>query len=102
MLLDKSEQRPLCSSFPTSTRFTGIAVGFPALTTGIFFVKAFQQNRTQNDLGAAFSCAKREESTNMDNHTKRSVYNGYEERIMTGQELFDHFVNAYECFGRHL
>ena len=37
----------------------------------------------------------------MDEHTKRPVYNGYEERIMTGQELFDYFANAYECFGRH-
>ena len=32
---------------------------------------------------------------------KRPVYNGYEEKYMTGQEVIDTFSQAYECFGRH-
>ena len=32
---------------------------------------------------------------------KRPVYNGYEEKYMTGQEIIDTFSNAYERFGRH-
>lgn len=32
---------------------------------------------------------------------KRPVYNGYDEKYMTGQEIIDTFSKAYECFGRH-
>lgn len=32
---------------------------------------------------------------------KRLVYNGYDEKYMTGQEIIDTFSEAYELFGRH-
>lgn len=32
---------------------------------------------------------------------KRTVYNGYEEKLWTGLEIKKHFENAYLCFGRH-
>ncbi len=32
---------------------------------------------------------------------KRPVYNGYEEKYMTGQEIINTFSKAFECFGRH-
>jgi len=31
----------------------------------------------------------------------RDVYNGYEELFMTGEEIKEHFKNAYERFGKH-
>jgi len=33
--------------------------------------------------------------------TKREVYNGYEEKFLTGSEIKELFSNAYECFGKH-
>ena len=32
---------------------------------------------------------------------KRSVYGGYEEKYMTGAEIFEYFSDAYLTFGRH-
>lgn len=32
---------------------------------------------------------------------KRAVYNGYEEKYMTGNEIFVFFKDAYGTFGRH-
>lgn len=32
---------------------------------------------------------------------KRPVYNGYEERFLTGKAIKQLFSNSYECFGRH-
>lgn len=32
---------------------------------------------------------------------KRDVYNGYEEKFLTGNELKVLFANSYECFGKH-
>lgn len=32
---------------------------------------------------------------------KRPVYNGYEEKYLTGQQIFDLFSSSYECFGKH-
>ena len=32
---------------------------------------------------------------------KREIYNGYEEKNITGIEIKKYFENAYECFGRH-
>lgn len=31
----------------------------------------------------------------------RAVYNGYEEKFMTGKEIKDYFRDAYSRFGRH-
>jgi hypothetical protein len=33
--------------------------------------------------------------------TKRDVYNGYEEKFLTGAALEDLFSTSYECFGKH-
>jgi hypothetical protein len=33
--------------------------------------------------------------------TKRALYNGYEEKMWTGQEISNYFSNTYECFGKH-
>lgn len=33
--------------------------------------------------------------------TKREVYNGYEEKFLTGTEIKELFSDAYECFGKH-
>lgn len=35
------------------------------------------------------------------NLMKREVYNGYEEKFLTGKEIKDLFANSYECFGKH-
>ncbi len=32
---------------------------------------------------------------------KRDVYNGYEEKFLTGNEIKVLFSNSYECFGKH-
>ncbi|HRN96909.1 MAG TPA: hypothetical protein PLZ58_00460 [Candidatus Saccharibacteria bacterium] len=32
---------------------------------------------------------------------KRDVYNGYEEKFLTGDQIRDLFANSYECFGKH-
>ena len=34
-------------------------------------------------------------------HEKKPVYNGYEEKYMTGREIKEYFKDAYERFGRH-
>ena len=33
--------------------------------------------------------------------TRREVYNGYEEKFLTGKELKELFSSSYECFGKH-
>jgi len=33
--------------------------------------------------------------------TKREVYNGYEEKFLTGKDIKELFSNSYECFGKH-
>ena len=33
--------------------------------------------------------------------TKREVYNGYDEKFLTGNQIRDLFANSYECFGKH-
>lgn len=32
---------------------------------------------------------------------KRPVYNGYEEKYLTGKQITELFANSYECFGKH-
>lgn len=32
---------------------------------------------------------------------KRPLYKGYKEYYMTGEEIYNHFKNCYECFGKH-
>jgi hypothetical protein len=32
---------------------------------------------------------------------KRDVYNGYDEKFLTGRQIRELFVDSYECFGKH-
>ena len=33
--------------------------------------------------------------------TKRDVYNGYDEKHLTGKQISELFADSYECYGKH-